>query len=195
MSILIFLMIVLPSFFFFSWHKSASVTASTTSVHFIFQQTNMNPGKSLMSLILNMRFQLTEGNWQRVSRACSVLSASLSNKINPYRSPSEIQPATFDIAQQAAWLLENITRGPQKYECACVCGCMCNLTVPFLSLMSHQCTQCASAFSELEYINTSVYQVILHLQAVEWGWDGTVQHLFLFLWWFMMERSFSLVSK
>lgn len=50
-----------------------------------------------------------------------------------------------------------------------MCVCMCNLTVLFLSLMSHQCTQYASAFSELEYINTSADQVILLLQGVDWG--------------------------
>ena len=53
--------------------------------------------------------------------------------------------------------------------CVCVCVCGCNLTVPFLSLMSHQCTQCASEFSMLEYINTSVYQVALSLQGLSGG--------------------------
>lgn len=51
----------------------------------------------------------------------------------------------------------------------------CNLTVLFLSLMSHQCTQCVSAFSKLEYINTSVYQVILPSSSgggVEWSGGG-----------------------
>lgn len=36
---------------------------------FCVQQTKENLGKLLISLILNMRFQLTEGNWQCVSRA------------------------------------------------------------------------------------------------------------------------------
>lgn len=67
----------------------------------------MNPEKVLMSLILNMRFQPTGGNWQCVSRARSVLSASLSNKM---RSPPEIQPAVFDNARLlGCW--KNIARG------------------------------------------------------------------------------------
>lgn len=112
----------------------------------------MNPDRPVMRLILNMRFQLTEGNWQRVSRARCVLSASLQS------APSEEctrknQPATFDMSHhELLGSLENITRGPQK----CACGLMCYLTAPFLSLMSHQCTLCASAFCKLECINTSV---------------------------------------
>lgn len=46
-------------------------------------------------------------------------------------------------------------------------GCVRNVTVLLLSLMSHQCTQRASVFSKPEYINTSVYQVILRLREAK----------------------------
>lgn len=52
-------------------------------------------------------------------------------------------------------------------------GCVHNVTVLLLSLMSHQCTQRASVFSKPEYINTSVYQVILRL----WGGRRRVELL------------------
>lgn len=108
-----------------------------------------------------MRFRLTEGSWQSVSHARSDLSASLSNKTHPWRRLPQIWPLSHS-ERSGRW--GTSPEGPPMMR-ARARGCVHNVTVLLLSLMSHQCTQRASVFSKPEYINTSVYQVILRL----WG--------------------------
>lgn len=166
-------------FFLFFW---ASVL---TTISFSFQQTQMSPDKLSMSLILKHE---VPADWRKLTmcQPCLLCPVSIAIKQNApleetHPPPQKPSQQRFNNTQQAALVVGKCH--PRASEMwVCMCGWMCNLTVPFLSLMSHQCTQCASAFSKLEYINTSVYQVILHLQGVEWGRDYTVQHLFLFLW-------------
>lgn len=108
-----------------------------------------------------MRFQLTEGSWQSVSHARSDLSALLSNKTHPWRRLPQIWPLSHS-ERSGCW--GTSPEGPPMMR-ARARGCVHNVTVLLLSLMSHQCTQCPSVFSKPEYINTSVYQVILRLQG------------------------------
>lgn len=146
-----------------------------------------------MRLIINMRFHLTEGNWQYVSRARSALSASLSKQNEPFEG-SLGNPACSTLLTTARHsVVTKYPRGPQK----CVCGC--NSTVLFPSLMSHQRTQCACACFKLEYISTSACRVVLDLQKVEWGWDYTVR-TFVRVFVMMLDSlrlsdNFILVSK
>lgn len=183
----IFLKLTLFSLFLKNWHINPLTSFCPSS----FPSTN--PHKLLMRLIINMRFHLTEGNWQYVSRARSALSASLSKQNEPFEG-SLGNPACSTLLTTARHsVVTKYPRGPQK----CVCGC--NSTVLFPSLMSHQRTQCACACFKLEYISTSACRVVLDLQKVEWGWDYTVR-TFVRVFVMMLDSlrlsdNFILVSK
>lgn len=83
-----------------------------------------------------------------------------------------MQPSVFSIEQQAT-CSKKLSPAGLRNVCVHV-----QLDNPVLSLMSHQCTQFGSAFSKLEYINTSADRVLLLLQGMEWGWDYSGQTLF-----------------
>lgn len=158
-------------FVFMAW-MGFHINLNSTSA-FSFRQTNMSPDKLSMRLVFKHE---VPADWRKLTmcQSCLLYPVSITIKQNaplerrteggpPWKNPASIVTISHSKLL-GSWKLS--PAGLRKCECACCeCACvgaMCNMTIPFLSLMSHQC---ASMFSRLEYINTSVYQV-LHLQWV-----------------------------
>lgn len=128
-------------------------------------------------------------DWRKLTmcQSCLLWPVSITIEQNAPWEETPRNPATIGYCTPSSPVVGKKSPAGLRNVSTRMCGWMCNLTVLFLPLMSHQCTQCASVFSKLEYINTSVYQAALHLR----GGGITLYHLFLWLnvassWWLNM---------
>lgn len=156
-----------------------------------FKQINMDSDKPSMSLLAKHE---VPADWRKLTmcQSCSRCPVSITIEQNAPWEETPRNPATIGYCTASSPVVGKKSPAGLRNVSTCMCGWMCNLTVLFLPLMSHQCTQCASVFSKLEYINTSVYQAVLHLQG---GGVGVGLRCITFVLVFMTERSFILVVK
>lgn len=156
-----------------------------------FKQINMDSDKPSMSLLAKHE---VPADWRKLTmcHSCSLCPVSIPIEQNAPWEETPRNPATIGYCTASSPVVGKESPAGLRNVSTRMCGWMCNLTVLFLPLMSHQCTQCASVFSKLEYFNTSVYQAVLHLQG---GGVGVGVHCITFVLVFKTERSFILVVK